>query len=323
MTMMRLFATIAFALVAFPIGRAAAQDDAISRLVYARSGSLFLQKPGETAYRLLLSGGRKRLPAFSPNGQRIAYQDVGAKATFGSINVITTNGDKAGQAIDLDRETLGGMMAVDSISWAGNETILVSGRLNPSTRETLVIDRASGKLVYNVHSYGNYVAIAPRSRRAAYVGDMPHWAGEDDKNPSLYVGGRQVRIWPDQAIEFLGAPLWSGGEDKVFTIARDRKSDSVWLFSVDAGNTSRVSAVNLTRWIGANEEVRLHSLGADVQIRGAQNTLVVDPRGMQVKAVHAAGGISPEALKESVASEFFSELENIEGFDYYCVACER
>ena len=125
--------------VAQPAGRAAV----------VKGKSLCLVE--RTAANCLKPGlGDVRLPLWSKDGEKVAFiESTPATQALAMLRVVDRHGQSQ-LALPIKPvvhgETNSGMRAVESLQWVDAHRIAVSGSVNPSSQETLVVDLQQGSV---------------------------------------------------------------------------------------------------------------------------------------------------------------------------------
>jgi hypothetical protein len=157
----------------------------------------------------------------------------------GDIVVISASGQKlldtSYRPADSD---VTGMRFIEEVQWVSERRLLVSGSIDPSTCEYVVVDATSGKEVDWFGTDGLSLAVSPDGAHVAYEAAIPHFMAEEDRRPRLCfdqecdLGNEGKTGYPlDQArhIEFATKPVWSASGRAVAALAQEYQSNNLFL----------------------------------------------------------------------------------------------
>jgi hypothetical protein len=125
-----------------------------------------------------------------------------------------------------------GMRFVERLQWMSNRRLAVSGSVNPSTGEYVVVDVETGLEVAWYAVDGFNWSASPDGMHVAYVGNVVHFTPEADRRPQLCVDdecrpGTQPTGYPglDRHLEYTMAPIWSHDGSAVAITAEDYETN--------------------------------------------------------------------------------------------------
>jgi hypothetical protein len=158
--------------------------------------------------------GNKHSPAWSSNGERIAFiEDTDPKLPMLARLLII---DRHGQLIhSLPIKEVGpnqiqaGWRYIASVEWVGSSRVAISGSMNPSSREYLVYDAASGLLESEFGNDGPGAVFNPRTGEPTNFTDAPHFSFPEPPSPKLVVGGKEVLDLALLGLSVTNQPKWS------------------------------------------------------------------------------------------------------------------
>jgi len=184
--------------------------------VFVKNSEIFVTDGGSSAPRQLTTDGLPKMsPTVSRDGKYIAYLTEGRERARGTIGILSSDGSRLREiAFRPVPEKVGGMRGVERLEWVTDTTLAVSGSLNPSTCEFVVIDAESGKELNWYLVDGFSWAASPDGSHAAYIGYVPHFTSNEDRRPQFCFddecSDRNAGYPPrDRHVEFDGRPSWS------------------------------------------------------------------------------------------------------------------
>jgi len=137
------------------------------------------------------------------------------------------------------------MRGVESFDWMGEQHLLLSGSLNPSTGEYVVIDVATGLTVASYYTEGSSFVPSPDGSHVAYVGLIPHFTPEDQRRPMFCLDdeclfGQPARGYQRGAthLEYDLPPIWAPDGSSVAMLARNFDTHVQSVVVRRAGGTS-------------------------------------------------------------------------------------
>jgi|ERR1035438_884875 hypothetical protein len=232
-------ASISIVLLTACVWAAHAADRREVKSVFVRNSEIYVA--GSAAAPLLQlthDGLPKSLAVWSPDGHRIAFvRDSGGRA-MADIIVISSAGKTLREiSFRPSGSSVSGMRFVEEIQWISEQRIAVSGSVNPSTCEYVMIDAASGREVGWYGADGFSLVPSPDGTHVAYEGSVPHSTPEQDRSPRLCVdhecdSGKPG--WPGYSgsarhVEFSTYPVWSASGSAVAIAAQDYQTGKLSL----------------------------------------------------------------------------------------------
>jgi dipeptidyl aminopeptidase/acylaminoacyl peptidase len=307
------------------------------------SGSeIFVSVAGGKPRRITHDGLPKGLLVWSPEGGKIAFTTEPTGGALAEIRVVSLSEEPARHIafrVPQPGVHIEGMRGVEELYWLDEHRLAVSGSLNPSTVEYVVIDIATGKELAGYLTDGFSLAVSPKGNHVAYKSSEPHFQAEDDRRPQLCLdnecdsGRFAAQTYPGQGrhVEFVGNPSWSPDGSAVAILAQSY-------------GDFRLSLV-IRPLVGAAVEYPLpggsptESLYGDNEAGETRYQLAWDEKGVLVKAddsiwrLHASSKTLARSMQENdrtVMDEPFrvrdGERERVEGMgatevDFWCQSC--
>jgi dipeptidyl aminopeptidase/acylaminoacyl peptidase len=226
-------ASTAIALLTTCVWAARAADDPEIKSVFVRDSEIYVAGSATAPLLQLTHDGLpKSLAVWSPDGHRIAFvRDSGGRALAGIV--IISSAGKPLQEISFRPvgSNVSGMRFVEEIQWISGQRIAVSGSVNPSTCEYVMIDPGSGKEVDWYAADGFSLVPSPHGTHVAYLGAVPHFTPEADRRPRLCVDHKCDSGYPGPSrhVEFLTYPVWSASGSSVAIVGQDYQTRKVSL----------------------------------------------------------------------------------------------
>jgi hypothetical protein len=220
----------------------ASADNATIRAVFIRDGQIYVTESGSTR-KVTMSAERKRLPVWSREGTLIAYiQDTATLAELGQVEIISAMGaHKRSVPIRTDPRTAVGMRSAESLEWLSDTRIAVSGTLNPSTVETVVLDISTNTEVDDIYDDAGGAVFSPDGQHVAFVTGSPHFTPEEDRRPELRVDGKRIFPSPGSHVVLLTRPIWSESSRKLGIVAKNFDNGKMSAFTWDNdGHSSQI-----------------------------------------------------------------------------------
>jgi hypothetical protein len=292
--------------------------------VMVKQGEVVLLTPRLETRPLTHGGGGKALPTWSKAGDRIAYvENAAPDLALKQLVIVDLRGAVLRQIpihpAGPDGAIDDGMRSVESISWASPDRIVVAGSINPSTREVLVFDPATGKEIAQFNDDGFGPGFSGDGRHAAYVTGAPHFTLSAFRLARLVIDGESVFPEGDQRFDFASAPAWSPDDRAVAIVARGPSNTAqlvVWRRDGPA------QAIPLDRQLGYHPSVAWS--GADILVRyakpvggRAQTTLRI--RNGSISEVEASPIAAALLLRSDQKRRTASE-RGVEP-DFWCGSC--
>lgn len=204
-----------------------AQAQAATRITFVQNNAVCTVGASAVQRCLAASNLRVRLPVWSRDGNRIAYiEDTNSDRALSTLVV----SDPFGQVLArvplkpvARNEVRSGMRQVESIEWLTSDQIVVSGTINPSSTEHLVVNLLQLAVTSEYVDDGQGAAFSPDGKHVAVIEGAPHFASVSGRAPVLMVDGREVFTKFDADASNLGRPVWSADSS---TVAVPLRNDS-------------------------------------------------------------------------------------------------
>ncbi len=307
-------------------------------VLYIKAGQICLQVQSKPPNCLPGDGRAKSLPVWSHDGRRIAYiEPVGTPSALARLVVIDRTGTKLA-AVPLKPigagEVRSGMRKVESLEWISEKLIVVSGSINPSSFEALVVDATQNAVISEIVS--DSFAPTFSSKGASYVAltGQPHFTPAYSKRPRIIVDGTVIPDLVPPQMEVADAPSW----------APDGNALAIPLRHLSASTSVLTTAVIWVRDSNAKRTVELPSntvrlewgrLGivASTSTQGRQPgaadrwelPIVTKPfqlLGWRVPAVGSSSDTQQTMRDKISALRSTLRLENGADVDIWCSSCE-
>lgn len=206
--------------VAQPSGRAALVKG--KSLCLVERGTANCIKPGL---------GDVRLPLWSKDGEKVAFiESTPATLGLAMLRVV----DRHGQSLltltikpVVHGETSSGMRAVESLQWVDAHRIAVSGSVNPSSQETLVVDLQQGSISDEYIDDGGGLSFSPDGKHVAQLIGAPHFTATANRRPALRVDGSDVVLPSPVKAAGFGTPVWSADNRSIAIPMKDASGRDV------------------------------------------------------------------------------------------------
>lgn len=194
-------------------GQFQAYAEPATRIATVKGKSLCLIEGTAAPNCLAPSPGDVRLPLWSKDGELVTFiENAPPSEALAILHVV----DRYGQSLlslpikpVVAGEINSGMRAVEALQWVDSHRIAVSGSVNPSTQEVLVIDLQRDAVADEFIDDGGGVSFSPDGKHTAQLTGAPHFTPSAKRRPVLRVDGKDI-ILPSMvdAADF-GTPLWS------------------------------------------------------------------------------------------------------------------
>jgi len=191
----------------------------------------------------------KFLPVWSSDGRKIAYLQASPDPRSLSVLVVIDQDGRLLRRLDLKSivpgEIRSGMRQVEALEWIASNKIAVSGSVNPSTTEYLLVDVVKGAVEDEFFDDGFGASFAPDGSSHVSLSGAPHFTPQPKRAPMLSVDHEIVLNLPAGAS--LGQrPIWSPDGLTVavplrrLAGAQDSKIDSVLIWSRSSRESSLI-----------------------------------------------------------------------------------
>jgi dipeptidyl aminopeptidase/acylaminoacyl peptidase len=205
----------------------AVANDPSQKAAFVKGNEIYRADAAGHIRQLTSDGIPKWLPAWSEDGQKLAFMRKAPRTeSLGHLVVITDSGEAV---IEIPLEPVEpnvdkAMRFVETLQWIAPDRIAVGGTVNPSTIEVVVLDIATGKQTDETDSDEMAPTFSTDGKHFAGFFGSPHFADEEGKEPELDVDNK--RVYPPETIkvDFLTKPVWSPETSDVAVVAKDKKA---------------------------------------------------------------------------------------------------
>jgi len=194
-------------------GQIQAYAEPATRVAAVKGRSLCLVEGTAVANCLAPSLGGVRLPLWSKDGELVAFvENAPPSQALAILHVV----DRYGQSFlslpikpVVAGEVNSGMRAVEALQWIDSHRIAVSGSVNPSTQEVLVVDLQRDAVADEFIDDGGGVSFSPDGKHTAQLTGAPHFTPSANRRPVLRVDSKDISLPSTVDAASFGAPLWS------------------------------------------------------------------------------------------------------------------
>jgi len=230
MTTLRLIARLLAVLVL--IGHPAsllAQGD--YRITFVKNKKICLTGPTKIARCITSDNREKYLPVWSRDGSKIAYIEVGdSSSSLATVYVIDRDGNRIAGGIPIPPISSGEirccMRYVESMEWISSNRLAVSGSINPSQAEYVLINVDAAEVTDDFVSDEVNASFSADGLSYAAVTGTPHFSSKEDRAPTLVVDGRKVADLVPAGTEVAGSPTWAPDGSAIALPLRNWTSDT-------------------------------------------------------------------------------------------------
>jgi hypothetical protein len=188
-----------------------AQSD--HRTVFVQNNQICLSDATNMVRCITSDNRTKYLPVWSRDGNKIAYLEAGDNSSSLATAVVIDRGGKRLAGIPIKTLDIGeirsGMRYVDSVEWISNNRLAVSGSVNPSSREYVVINLDTVRVTDEFVSDKYRASFSADGFSYAAVSGMPHFTPKDSHAPILIVNGQRLKGVIPGSVEIAGSPAWA------------------------------------------------------------------------------------------------------------------
>jgi WD40 repeat protein len=301
------------------LGLGAPAPDRDIKAVYINGSELFiLPSLDGQARQVTRDGTEKSLPVWSQDGSLIAFvEGADSDEILGDVVVISSDGNPLNRA-KLRRDSLDGMRFIESLEWINRDDIAISGSVNPSLTETVVLNLKTQAMQGGIFDDGPGADFSPDGSHVAYASGSPHFTPEGRRQPALNIDDK--RVFPPQGthVRFVSNRRWSPDSRQLAVVAEDfvtkRQSVVVW-------HNGQVITTALP--LPPETKSEIFWKAGDLFIASGQEGLRVVTRTGTLKRVSSqnAAQLLPQALSErSRLNHLVEELAGRD-WDFWCPAC--
>jgi WD40-like Beta Propeller Repeat len=240
---MRITTTEVF-LIACAWTASAADTSAIQSVFVLNSEICISNTGGNSVQQLTDDGLRKSLPVWSTDGKKIAFVRTSARPGLGDIVVLSPAGEELWALPFRPSDAhVTGMRFIEELEWISLERLMVSGSVDPSTVEYVVVDVHARKELGGYLTNGLNLAFSPDGKHVAYEAAVPHFTPQENRRPRLCLDDgcdprRASGGYPSDSerhIEFATYPVWSPSSSVVAVLAQDYRTNGLLLIAQPAG----------------------------------------------------------------------------------------
>jgi hypothetical protein len=225
------------------------------RTVFVKNSQICLTGTTKVIRCLTDDNRNKSLPVWSLDGSKIAYVETGENSSaLAVLHVIDRNGcaiAKIPVKAKNPGEIRSGMRYVESIEWISSNRLAVSGSVNPSSREYVIIDVSAQQVVDEFVSDEYRAGFSADGLSYAAVAGAPHFTPRESRAPALLVNGRRLEGLVPSGIEIAGPPIWAPDGSAIAIPLRYATSragaDSVMVWERGSGTKHLITAPSRVR----------------------------------------------------------------------------
>lgn len=304
----------AICMTALSAAVAAGAQNADMKVVYRRNNDLFVLRPDGTDKQLTHDGVPKGNATWSKDGSKIAFlRQVDPNIALGDLVVIDPESDRTIANI-LICPTQAGVgyfvQEIDDIQWISASKIVVTGALNPSTIQSMVMDIRTGQDVDDVFDDDGAAVFSPDGEHVATVRGSPHFTPESEQEPELDIDGKQLFPPKGERVRFLSEPVWSPDGTQVAAVTQEMKSNAIQVADCIVPGACQPTAIHeASRAAADNFQVQWSNGRVYVSSQTGRWSM---QRGDRIATVSTQSGpVSFNA--EDTEAEFESKIEQLGG----------
>lgn len=192
-----------------------------SKVVFLKDNDVYLAASGENGIkRLTTDGAYKSMLRLSPDGRKLAYRrQSGPGTAIGRVMVMTTEGEVVRDILFRPpgpvREL--GMRFIERLWWAGTDSLVLYGSINPNNCEYVAVDVNTGQTTSDYGMACDTHVTSPDGAHLAYAGPPGIGVRDEDYRQCLDVDGRRVYTRQPNG-QLLTDAVWSGDSSSLALI---------------------------------------------------------------------------------------------------------
>jgi WD40-like Beta Propeller Repeat len=303
-------------------GTETAQGVWTANAAFVKDGQIFISMDGATSVQLTRGGAAKSLPLWSKDGSKIALlAGIKSDVALADLMVIATDGALLSNIVVRPEEqnVPSGMRAVEGLEWLSNNRIVVSGSVNPSTVESIVIDIRNGKEINDIYDDGGGAVFSPDGAHVAYITGSPHFTPDEERRPELNVGNQGIYPANGTHVVFPTRPSWSSDGKRLAILSQAYGSNARQLIIWQLGGEIRsyplpssVTDKSILYWVDSN-----------LVIGTAEGALVLDLSDGLVRPAARPESNNPLSTARAVVRQLESHIAHFDGkeADFWCADC--
>jgi hypothetical protein len=299
------------------------------KAVFERDSEIFVMRGDGSVSQITHDGAPKTMPLWSKDGNRIAYlQGVEKNRGLGELVVIRSSDGRPlfNVAIRPPKEDEGqDIRYIDRLEWLTAEKVAVSGSINPSTEESLVVDLSSGRELVNYYDDTGGAVFSPDGEHVVFIDGAPHFMPEKETVPAINVDLRRMYPREGVRVDFLSKAEWSADSKTVAIVARNRESRRTSLLRCIVGSSCVESELPLEV---AAENYSLNWAGEDISVRSPEGASTLGSGGDLIRSqmrVRSNSSIPPDPKLQAaaMADGLRRKVRDLGGSseDFWCAGC--
>jgi hypothetical protein len=284
------------------------------KAAFERGHEIFVTDSSGNTAQITHDGIPKDLPLFSSDGTRLAFLQKPAQAlSLVDLRIVDSSGKNIATVPvrPENSSTTNDLPSVDRLQWLPNDQVVVSGSLNPSTEESIILDAKTGKELNSIYDDAGGAVFSPDGIHVAYVTGSAHFMPAEDKRPIVNIDQEQVYPKGNVKIELQSNVAWSDDSKEISFVAKD------------SGAATQLVVCPLARACGlldlsqAAPPFTVSWSGMQILLNSAGKTLSIDPKMGQITP------FTPPPAKAAEQESLRLRIENEGGrsIDVWCDGC--
>ena len=310
------------------------------RVAFVQNGQICVTGAAKAVQCLTSDSRAKYLPVWSLDGNRIAFIEISDNPSALAIaNVMDRNGSTIARIPIKAKgpgEIRSGMRDVESVEWISSNRLVVSGSVNPSSREYVIVDVGARQVVDEFISDEYRASFSADGLSYAAVAGAPHFTPRESRASTLVVNGRRLDGLVPSGIEIAGSPAWAPDGSAIAIPLRYATSrtgaDSVMIWERGSGAKHLIPAPSRIRDVRWRDK---ELVAASMPATEGQGQLATVTQGWELPIITKPFGVSgwqpvvdPAVLSTTQEDEKLrSELRGglvVDGginIDIWCASC--